>query len=68
MSLNKAITYGKEKRKAYRGAKSVDRSCRNHGSCPQCAHNRQVDKRRGDTAKEGLEAYYNQHCPLPGKG
>ena len=31
MSLDKAIKYGKEMRKIYYGAKSVDRSCRNHG-------------------------------------
>ena len=31
MSLNKAIKYGKEKRKPYRRAKAVDPMCRNHG-------------------------------------
>ena len=31
MTLDKAIEHGKEKRKPYRGAKAVDRSCRNHG-------------------------------------
>ena len=40
MSLNKAIKSGKEKRKAYRGAKAVDWQCRNHGSCPHCQQNR----------------------------
>lgn len=30
--LNKAIYYGKEHRKAYRGWKAFDRSARNHGS------------------------------------
>ena len=34
--LFKAIEHGKEKRKPYRGAKSFDRSCRNHGGCPWC--------------------------------
>ena len=34
MSLDKAIKHGKEHRKPYRGAKAVDKSCRNHGSCP----------------------------------
>lgn len=24
------------KRKPYRGSKSVDKSCRSHGSCPAC--------------------------------
>ena len=36
MSLDKAIEHGKEKRKPYRGAKAVDKSCRNHGDCPWC--------------------------------
>lgn len=31
MSLEKAIKYGKEKRKPYRGAKAVDGWCKNHG-------------------------------------
>ena len=40
MSLNKAIEHGKEKRKPYRGAKAVDCTCRNHGSCGWCRDNR----------------------------
>ena len=40
MSLNKAIKSGKEHRKPYRGAKAVDKQCRNHGSCPLCYSNR----------------------------
>ena len=36
MTLDKAIEHGKERRKPYRGAKSVDSTCRNHGSCPHC--------------------------------
>lgn len=32
MGLEKGIKYGKEKRKPYRGAKAVDKTCRNHGS------------------------------------
>ena len=38
--LDKAIQSGKEHRKPYRGAKAIDRSCRNHGSCPHCRRNR----------------------------
>lgn len=34
MSLDKAIAHGKEHRKPYRGAKAVDKTCRNHGSDP----------------------------------
>lgn len=40
MGLEKAILYGKEKRKEYRGSKNFDRSCRNHGGCPWCEGNR----------------------------
>lgn len=36
MSLDKAIKYGKEKRKPYRGGKAVSSHCRNHGGCPWC--------------------------------
>lgn len=37
MALDKAIKYGKEHRKPYRGAKALDPQCRNHGGCPWCA-------------------------------
>jgi len=42
MSLEKAIKSGKEHRKDYRYdyAKSVDKQCRNHGSCSWCRENR----------------------------
>lgn len=40
MALDKAIEHGKEKRKRYYGAKAIDRTCRNHGSCPYCTANR----------------------------
>lgn len=40
MSLDKSIDHGKEHRKPYRGAKSIDRTCRNHGSCGWCRENR----------------------------
>lgn len=40
MSLNKAIMYGKEKRKPYRGSKAIDPTCRNHGTCSWCRENR----------------------------
>lgn len=38
--LDKAIAHGKERRKSYRGAKAVDRTCRNHRGCPACYANR----------------------------
>lgn len=40
MSLDKAIKSGKERRKPYRKAKAVDKTCRNHGGCPYCEGNR----------------------------
>lgn len=33
MSLDKSIQSGKSHRKPYRGAKAIDATCRNHGSC-----------------------------------
>ncbi len=66
MSLDKAIEHGKEKRKQYRGAKKVDRGCRNHGSCSYCSSSRQLKNTRGRyTQNEALEAYYNQVCERP---
>lgn len=41
MSMDKGIEHGKEHRKPYRGGKAVDKSCRNHGSCPYCRMNEQ---------------------------
>lgn len=40
MSFNKAIKYKKEKRQPYRGAKAVDHTCRNHGTCLYCRNKR----------------------------
>jgi len=40
MSLDKSIKSGKEKRKNYTGAKAVDCTCRNHGSCVYCTESR----------------------------
>jgi hypothetical protein len=40
MSMDKAISSGKEKRKPYYGSKRFDRSCRNHKGCPYCENNR----------------------------
>ena len=46
MSLDKAIEHKKEYRKKYYGAKSIDRTCRNHGSCPYCQENRKHKNKR----------------------
>ena len=47
MTLKKAIQSGKEHRQQYRGAKAIDRSCRNHGSCSYCKNNRLRNKKLG---------------------
>lgn len=48
MGLDKSIQSGREHRKQYTGAKAVDATCRNHGSCKQCLSNRthKNDKRK----------------------
>lgn len=40
MSLDKAVQHKKEHRQPYRKSKSFDASCRNHGRCSWCEHNR----------------------------
>jgi hypothetical protein len=58
MSLDKAIASGKEHRTPYRRSKSIDRSCRNHGSCDYCQSNRtHANKRRELSAQEELNEY-----------
>jgi len=53
MSLDKAILHGKEKRKPYRKAKSIDSSCRNHGRCSRCEGNRTYQEQKElDSANE----------------
>lgn len=56
MSLEKAIKHGKERRKPYRGAKAVDKACRNHGSCHWCkgnrTHSERVRKEKADDKEE----------------
>ena len=46
MSLDKAIKYGKERRKEYRGGKSFDKDCRNHGACEICLSNRTIQTKK----------------------
>ncbi|TXG77388.1 hypothetical protein E6Q11_02910 [Candidatus Dojkabacteria bacterium] len=56
--LNKAIKQGKEHRRPYTGAKSFDRSCRNHGSCRYCLNNRtHRNNTRIEASKEALQEY-----------
>lgn len=52
MSLDKAIEHGKEHRKAYIGQKAFDVTCRNHGSCEWCRHNRLHSRERAEMAAE----------------
>lgn len=52
MSLDKAIEHKKEHRKAYRGAKAIDVTCRNHGSDIWCERNRTFDRKDYDWEKE----------------
>ena len=56
MSLDKAINYGKERRRPYRKSKQYDKTCRNHGECPYCAGNRkhstEVRKLKGTGGEE----------------
>ena len=61
MSFNKAIQFGKEHRKPYKGSKAFDHSCRNHGSCPYCSSNRQINKTRAllYTQQDIKEYWYN---------
>lgn len=61
MSLDKAIKYGKEKRKPYRGAKAVDPTCRNHGDCPYCKEGRlHKGKRLEEESKDKKTEYYKE--------
>lgn len=50
MSLDKAIKHKKEKRKPYTGAKAIDRTCRNHGSCGWCRGNRLYQQNKMEKA------------------
>lgn len=54
MSLDKSITHGKEHRRPCRDAKTIAKSCRNHGDCEWCRWNRTYknDKRELHTLQE----------------
>lgn len=59
MSLDKAIKYGKEKRKQYRGAKAVDCTCRNHGSRDWGLSNRLHKFKKKEPLEETFENLSN---------
>ena len=52
MSLNKSIQSSKEHRKPYYGAKAVDSTCWNHGSCKWCHGNRMHKNNKCELAAE----------------
>lgn len=52
LSLNKAIEHGKEHREEYRGSKSIDKTCRNHGGCEWCEENRKYKYIKKQKAQE----------------
>lgn len=55
MSFDKDYPGRKDHRKPYKGAKSFDRHCRNHGTCEYCKANRQhQDHKRRSEAEHDL--------------
>lgn len=50
MSFDNHYPNRKDKRRAYYGAKSHSRGCRNHGRCPYCASGRAYKNKRGARA------------------
>ena len=58
MSLDKAISSGKEFRRPYNKPKSVDSCCRNHGDCWCCYKNRMHSTRvRLEKSKYYMKEY-----------
>lgn len=63
MSLDKSINSGKEHRKQYTGAKAVDSTCRNHGSCSWCQENRiHKNEKRELAATQRIEDFRQSSC------
>ena len=61
MSLDKSIQFGKSHRKPYRGAKAIDATCRNHGSCKWCEKNRMHKNEKRELAAEQELREYEMH-------
>ena len=60
--LDKAILHDKERRKPYYGAKAIDCSCRNHGSCSRCEGNRLYStKKRLEKSNYFLKNYLTNY-------
>ena len=65
MSFDRAIEHGKEKRKPYRGAKAIDCTCRNHGSCERCKGNRLYQRNKVEEAsRQAIEEIKTAVIPL----
>jgi len=62
MSLDKAIQYGKEKRKPYTNSKSFDTTCRNHNSCSWCKENRTHTTTKRRQAAEYQIQNWQEEC------
>jgi|GEM_PF-688798 hypothetical protein len=60
MSLDKSIQFRKQHRKPYRGAKSIDATCRNHGSCSWCQENRIHKNEKRELAMDQRLKEFNQ--------
>ena len=62
MSLDKAIKYGKEHRKPYRGAAVWDSHCRNNNYCSWCRDNRtHSNQLREYRAREESLSWESEH-------
>lgn len=61
MSMDKSIEHGKEHRKPYRGAKAVDKTCRNHGGCSYCEAGR-LHKYQRQMPAQDKEAVQDLEC------
>jgi hypothetical protein len=59
MPLDKAIQYGKERRKPYYDSRRFDYTCRNNGKCSYCVSNRTHSNRRNEyrAQKESMDWY-----------
>ena len=60
MSLDKSIQSGKSHRKPYRGAKAIDATCRNHGSCKWCEGNRTYKNDKRELAADQELSEYDR--------
>jgi len=52
MTFDNSYPNRKDWRRQYSDSKAVDRTCRNHGSCPHCRNNRLHKHRRKEPLKD----------------